>query len=99
MTGLFHIRNTDLNTWQVKVTISPSQANRLPFSSTVEVNTTLPTTEMESYQQVYKSVQPPPYKSIVDRLHITVITISQYYVPNAIQEIWIHVNCLCKYAN
>ena len=45
MSGLFHLRNIDLNTWQVKVTISPSQANCLPLSSIVEVSTTSPVTK------------------------------------------------------
>ena len=48
MSGLSHWSENDPITWQVKVTISPSQAYCLPFSSTVDVNTTLPATEMES---------------------------------------------------
>ena len=54
ISGLSHWRDTDSTTWQVKVTSSPSQANRLPFSSTVEVSTTLPTTEIEQNPTINK---------------------------------------------
>ena len=48
ISGLFHWRENDRIIWQVKVTISPSQAYCLPFSSTVDVSITLPATEMKS---------------------------------------------------
>jgi len=54
VSGLSHWRDGDWTTWQVKVTSSPLQANRLPFSPTVEVSTTLPTTEIEQNPTINK---------------------------------------------